>query len=516
MSDSSRPGGTVSARLARRVAETPEANAFLVESEGGRWQGLSWAEFGRRVARLRAALAAAGLKKGDRIALIAPVSLEWELLHHAALGLGAVVVGLDAHDLPARVAEMVELAGISAFATADPRVLEALRPQRLAAATFVLMLGHPASAGPPGVRCLDWNGLDALAENAANDAPPPVATDLATLIFTSGTTGAPKAIAYSHGQLVLAIDAICDAFAFVGAQARMLCWLPLSNLFQRVVNLAALRQGASTYLLADPRRVMEVVATVAPDIFVGVPRFYEKLYDGIRANIAAQPPGRARLANWAWDVGRRASRRRLEGRPLPPGLRLAQGLAERLVLRKIRAILGNRLRCMVTGSAPMPRLLLEEFHALGWIVLEAYGLSEDVMPMAMNRLDDFRFGTVGRPMPGNEVVIAADGTVKVRGPGLFAGYWADPGPPPFDAEGYYATGDLGRFDDEGYLSLTGRSGEMIKTSTGRRIAPAGIEAQLRGVPGLDQVLLVGNGRKALIALCTLAAPFPDAGARERF
>ncbi|MCY7289380.1 MAG: AMP-binding protein, partial [Cryobacterium sp.] len=162
---------------------------------------------------------------------------------------------------------------------------------------------------------------------------------------------------------------------------------------------------------------------------------------------------------------------------------------------------------------PTPKHLLEEFHALGWLVLEGYGLSENVLPMAMNRVDDFRFGTVGRPMRGNEIVVIEGEAIKVRGPGLFGGYLVDEDLTPFDAEGFFLTGDLGKLDDDGFLRVTGRSGDMIKTSTGRRVAPAGAEAQLRRVPGIDQALLVGNGRKCLVALCSCTQTGFDAGAR---
>lgn len=506
---------TVVRLLAQRVAQTPGAVAYRIENAAGGWDELSWGEFGTRVARLRRALRAAGLRRGDRLAVIAPVSFEWETLHHAALALGAVVIGMDGHDLPERIAVMADLADVSAWAVASAKPLARLSAARRGRARLLIALAPLEGAAVEGLPpATGWDDLFAAADAAADAGAPdrdPEPGDEATVIFTSGTTGAPKGIAYSHGQICLAVARIGEAFSFAGPESRLLCWLPLSNLFQRIVNLSAVRQGSATSLLADPRRVMEVVAKVEPEIFIGVPRFYEKLYDGIRTQIAAQPAWRRRIANWAWDVGRRAAAERPR-RSAPATL--AQRLAERAVLARVRAVMGTRLRCMVSGSAPMPRLLLDEFGALGWLVLEAYGLSENVVPMAMNRVDDYRHGSVGRPMPGNEIVIDGDGAVKVRGAGLFGGYLGEPAPPPFDADGYYRTGDLGRFDDDGYLYLSGRSGDMIKTSTGRRIAPAGIEARLSGLPGIDQVMVVGNGRKGLVALCTCVGG-DDAPARAR-
>lgn len=518
MNDLWASAGTVARLLELRVAQTPRAVAFRQEADNGRWQSVNWRQFSVRAESLRRAMYAAGLRKGDRLAIIAPVSLEWELLQHAALAMGAVVVGMDAHDLPERIAIMAELADITAFATVEMRLLSQVGADRLAGCRFLLHLGDPGKGGckqPRSARKLTWAELGAVGASTATVPDTPTSDDIAVIIFTSGTTGSPKGIAYSHAQVCLAVDVICNAFSFAGKHSRLLCWLPLSNLFQRIVNLAGMRNGATTYLLDDPRRIMEVVAAVSPDIFVGVPRFYEKLYDGLRENIAAQTPLRRRLIESAWDIGRRVSEYRLAGHKLPPRLALAHRIADRTILRRVRSFMGRRLRCMITGSAPTPRHLLEEFHALGWLVLEAYGLSENVVPMSMNRIDAFRFGTVGRPLRGNEIIVTEDGAIKVRGQGVFSGYLGGAERPPLDAEGFYPTGDLGRFEADGYLQLTARIGDLIKTSTGRRVAPSSVEAQLRGVSGLDQAIVIGAGRKCLVALCSRSSDNLDENDKSR-
>ena len=502
---------TVPALLAQRVAATPDAVAYRCENSAGDWVPVTWRAFSADVMRLRRGLHAMGLRSGDRLALIAPVSIEWELLHHAALSMGVVVVGLDGHDLPQRIADMARQAHVVAYATSDPRTLSHLDEDQWQRARLLLAWGatpasHELSGGRPFITRAE---LEAQADQVETELPWPSSADEATVIFTSGTTGTPKGIAYRHAQMVLAVTAIAEAFQFVGPEGRLLCWLPLSNLFQRMVNLAGMRQGAGTYLLSDPRRVMTVVGRVSPDIFVGVPRFYEKLYQGIRDSIAAQPAMRRRIVKWAWGVGRRVSRYRLSGQPAPLGWALMHWAADRMVLSRVRQVMGNRLQCMVTGSAPTPRYLLEEFHALGWLLLEAYGMSENVMPMAMNRIDGFRFGSVGRPLPGNRIVIGPDGVIWVQGQGLFSGYLHDGQAPATDAEGLYATWDLGAWDEEGFLYLTGRAGDLIKTSVGRRIAPAGVESHLRRVPGVDDALLIGNGKKYVVALCSCPDLEPD-------
>ena len=226
-------------------------------------------------------------------------------------------------------------------------------------------------------------------------------------------------------------------------------------------------------------------------------------------SIAARPALQRLAIELAWRIGRRVSRYQLDKRALPAWLAIAHHAADRVLLSRLRGVMGGRLRCMVTGSAPTPRYLLEEFHALGWLLLEAYGMSENVMPMAMNRIDDFRFGTVGRPLPGNQFVVGEGGDIKVKGLGLFGGYLGESVPLPVDADGFYATWDLGETDIDGYVRLTGRSADLIKTSVGRRIAPAPIEAHLRRVPMIDDAVLVGNGKKYVVALCSCGSFVPN-------
>jgi long-chain acyl-CoA synthetase len=336
------------------------------------------------------------------------------------------------------------------------------------------------------------------------EAGAPATDSPATLIYTSGTTGSPKAVLYSHRQILVAADAILESFPGLSAGENMLCWLPMAHLYQRMLNFAAAQRGAILCFVEDPRTIAECLRETNPEVFVGVPRVFEKIHDGIRNQAAAQSrPARALFA-WALKIGGECARRLRAGQTPSRTLRWKQRLADVLVLRRIRGLFGKNIRFLISGSAPLPAQLPEFFHALGLVTLEAYGVSENTVPLAANRPGDYRFGSVGRPFAANEIRLAADGEVLVRGPGLFRGYEGDrEADERFTADGFYQTGDLGRFDEDGYLWLKGRKSEIIKTSTGRKLSPFKIEGAYRKSPLIAQIAVFGDGRERPAALVVL-------------
>ena len=409
----------------------------------------------------------------------------------------SVVVGLDPHDRDEGlnvIAQRCELAGLvvqqsSWLARLQPEVRERLR--------WIVSL---ESTPTPGVTTLE-ELLGGTGDKPELDALAVHPDDPATIIFTSGTTGVPKGISYTHRQVIQALVSILEAFPEIGADTRLACWLPLSNLFQRIINAAAIGCGAQTFYVEDPRAIMRHVGTIEPHLFIGVPRFYEKLYAGMMEKVGQAPAWQRSLVAWALQVGDvHASLVRSGGTPSVWG-RWTHALADRIVLRRLRSIMGANLRFLVSGSAPMPRWLLERFHAMGLLILEAYGLSENVIPVAMNRLNAYRFGTVGLALRGSEVRVAKDGELLVRGPGVFKGYLGEERrDAQVDSDGYLASGDYATVDGEGFITLTGRKSEVFKTSTGRRIAPASIESALRQLPYVEHAAVFGAGRPFLVAV----------------
>ncbi|MCP4689795.1 MAG: AMP-binding protein, partial [Desulfobacterales bacterium] len=240
----------------------------------------------------------------------------------------------------------------------------------------------------------------------------------ATIIFTSGTTGDPKAISYTHGQLTLAARAIIRRAPEMPDQARSICWLPLASPFQRIINYCSIAGNWQTFIVPDPVTIMDRIQEIHPHFFASVPRFYEKVYENIRQKIDESPWWMRRAAAWALEIGRRRRVAEGKGAAAPLGLGVKHEIARRLLLDKLRRLMGRDIRFVLSGSAPMNRELLDKFHAMEWLILESYGVSENIVPIGMNTPDHYRFGSVGIPLEENHVKISPGGTVLMKGPGV--------------------------------------------------------------------------------------------------
>ncbi len=489
---------TLPQRLFERAHATPNATAYLRLAADGQWQPIGWIEVARKVRALAARFQALGIRHGDRVAIMLPCTPEWEYCQFAALAVGGVVVGLDAHDAPRNLRHILELTHPRAIVVADAGKLAWITDLGQAFDIAIVANGAP----PPDAHALPALLGTACADLAAPQAP--ASDDIATIVFTSGSAGLPKGIAYSHRQIILACNALSQRFGSVRDEARLVCWMPLSNLFQRVLNLFAVISGAQTFFVDRPDQIVRLLPGIRPTLFVGVPRFFEKLHDGINAQLDRQPRPLRAAIKAAWSVAQQLAVARREDRRAPLWCRAFGPVAHRM-LGRLRALMGPDLRFMVSGSAPLPRWLIERFDGLGWLVLEAYGTSENVVPIAVGTPESFRFGSVGRILPENEFRFADDGELLIRGPGVFSGhYLGDNGTDgPVDAEGYLHTGDFARLDADGFLWLEGRKSDIFKTSTGRRVAPVPIETELKKIGYVEHAIVAGGDRPYPIALVTL-------------
>ena len=498
---------TLPQRLRARASETPDDIAYLQMGLQGEWVETQWHEVLERVDALAANLVELGLRRGDHVVIMMPTSPLWEYCQLAILSAGGIVIGLDAHDAPRNIRHILELTQPRFVFAGSAEQLALISGNWMRPDVSIVASGAHASATPA-------HDLDRLLApcDKVTQYPPPAPDETATIVFTSGSTGQPKGIEYSHRQIVDACDQILQRFPGIGRDARLACWLPLSNLFQRMINFCALTCGARSYFVDRPEQIAQLLPQIAPSFFIGVPRFFEKLHAGILNAISIRPAPIRILVGLAWTVGSRAATARRQGRTPDLLTRALLPAADR-ILSKVRGAMGHNLQFMVSGSAPLPRWLAERFHGLGWLVLEAYGMSENVVPVAINSPEHYRFGSVGRPLPGNELRIADDKELLIRGPGIFKGYYADANDSsPIDAAGFLHTGDYARIDTDGYVWLEGRKSEVFKTSTGRRIAPAPIEGALKQIPYVEHAVMTGRDRPyplAILALDAHHAACPD-------
>jgi long-chain acyl-CoA synthetase len=475
--------------------------AYLHEVDG-EWRSVSWAEAARAVEELAGGLLALGVAKGDAFGLLARTSLEWAYFDFALALVGAVgapvyasssqrdvqyllqhsdAVGVLAEDDTQRA--KVDGMGLRHVLTFDD--LGALRAD-----------GRAYAAAHPG----------ALAERAASIGE----DDLFTFIYTSGTTGPPKACMIRHRNYYAMVqkgDELEERLSSPGDV--MLLYLPLAHNYGRLLHLSAAYIGYTIAFLSDPLRAGEELRRVRPTLFPSVPRVYEKIHTAVIAQFGELRGPRRRIADWSLDVGRRVSRLRQQGRPVPALLAAQHRIADRLVYAKVKERLGGRLRVANSGGAPLGREIAEFFHSLDILILEGYGLSEVTTAATVNRPSAYRFGTVGKPLPGVELRIEADGEILIRSNTVFAGYYHDEAATreTIDGEGFVHTGDVGHIDDDGFLVITDRKKDIIVTAGGKNVAPQNLENDLKAHRIVSQAVVIGDRRPYVAALVTVD---PDA------
>jgi len=493
------------AQLADVVFADHRANSDLVlfqRRSAGSWRPVTAAQFAADVRSLAAGFLAAGVQPGQGVALMAATSYEWTLVDYALWTVAAVPVPIYETSSAEQVRWVLEDAAPVAV------VVERETHRRLV---------EDVAEGLPGtlqVWQIDGGGLDRLREEGrgVDDAQlhgrrrAVRADDLATIIYTSGTTGRPKGCMLSHGNLLYEARAALDGLQKMFGQqdGSTLLFLPLAHVFARVIQIACVERGVRLAHSSDLPGLPEDLAALQPTFLLAVPRTFELVYN--RAQQRAQAQGRGRIFDWAERTAVAYSRALDDGRP-GWRLRLAHGLADRLVYGRLRAALGGRVSHALSGGAPLGVRLGHFLRGVGMTVLEGYGLTETSAAATVNRPDRVKIGTVGPPLPGVEIRIADDGEILIRGPILFRGYWRNEQATreTLTADGWLRTGDVGAVDEDGFLTISGRKKELIVTAGGKNLAPAPLEDRLRADPLISQVVVVGNQRPYAAALITLDA-----------
>jgi long-chain acyl-CoA synthetase len=328
--------------------------------------------------------------------------------------------------------------------------------------------------------------------------------DIATIVYTSGTTGPPKGVVQTHGNHMATLRSSEQTLRVAEGDVHLL-FLPLAHSFGRLESFAGVYRGLTTAFAESIDRLGQNLPEVRPHFICSVPRVFEKVYASVMTKAEAGSPVKKKIFHWAVGVGKQVSQLKQARKPVPTGLGVQCRIADKLVFSKMQAALGGRLRFAVSGGAPLAREIAEFFHAAGILILEGYGLTETCPSLTFNRLDNFKFGSVGQAQPGVELKIAPDGEILGRGANIAQGYFKKPEATAevFLRDGWFATGDIGTIDSEGFLFITDRKKDLIVTAGGINIAPQNIENLLKGDPFISQAMVHGDKRPYPVALITL-------------
>jgi long-chain acyl-CoA synthetase len=473
---------------------------YLAESNGD-WTPVPLAEAARRVDELANGLLALGIRKGDSFGILAGTRVEWCLFDFALALVGGVTAPVYANSSPEDCRYVLahsDAVGVLVEDEAQLAKIEAVRGE-LAALEHVLTFGDLDKLAERG-RAFAAEQPDALADAESRIGD----DDLFTFIYTSGTTGPPKACKILHRNYYEMAKAVHET-ADIRENDLLLLYLPLAHNYGRLTHLLAPMAGYTIAFCADPYAVADALLKVRPTLFPSVPRVYEKIHTAVLARFDEATGLRQRIISWALDVGRRVSVLRQQGHAVPRGLTAQHRLADRLVYSKVKQRLGGRLRRGISGGAPLAVEILEFFHALDILILEGYGLTECTTGATSNRDDSFKFGTVGKALPGWELRLAEDGELFIRSPTVFAGYYKDAEATAaiLDEDGWLATGDIAAIDDDGFVTITDRKKDILVTAGGKNVAPQNLENELKTSRFISQALVVGDRRPYVAALITL-------------
>ena len=503
-----------------RAAQRGGKTAHMVKRDGA-WHEISWQELSDIVRHAARGLLTLDLQAGDRVAILSDSRAEWVQCDLGIMAAGGITVPIYASSTPDQAAYILQNSGAVGMFIDTSAQLEKILSVRDQVPTLkhIVMIADKPSAPDESIMMLtdliqrgrDDDNQGAVLEERLKGLTP---DHEATYVYTSGTTGPPKGVVQTHGNHLFMMES-CGALTDLGEGDVNLLFLPLAHSFARLESFLGFYIGWTTAFAESIDALAQNMREVRPMLVMSVPRVYEKVYAGVQAGVAGSALKQA-IFNWSVGVGRQASRLQQQGRSLPLGLRLKQDLAHRLVFHKLHAALGGRLRYFVSGGAPLAREIAEFFHAAGLLILEGYGLTETCPALTANRYDNFKFGTVGLPVPGIELRLGDDGEILARGPNIARGYYQRPEATAevFLDDGWFATGDIGEIDADGFLSITDRKKDLLVTAGGKNVAPQNIENLLKGDALISQAMVYGDRRPFLTAVLTLDVDAATAYARD--
>lgn len=493
------PQANITDLLVERVKATPNLALFAVP-EGDGWRDITAADFQKQVVALAKGFVAGGIEPGDKVGFIARTTYEWTLVDFALFYAGAVMVPIYETSSSAQITWNLTDSGAIAVITELPdhsaRVAEARPELPLIRSAWEMHSGDLDKLIAEGASVSD----DEIERrrNIANGA------DIATLIYTSGSTGRPKGCVLTHSNFVeLARNSAKSLHEVVETPgASTLLFITTAHVFARFISILDIHAGVKTGHQPDTKQLLPALGSFKPTFLLAVPRVFEKVYNS--AEQKAEAGGKGKIFRAAAHTAIEHSRLQQEGKKIPLGTKIKFALFDRLVYSKLRTAMGGNVTYAVSGSAPLGPRLGHFFHSLGVTILEGYGLTETTAPATVNLATKSKIGTVGPVLPGVGIRLADDGEIQVRGINVFKEYWRNPEATAATFDGdWFKTGDIGAFDSEGFLTITGRKKEIIVTAGGKNVSPAALEDPIRANPIVGQVVVVGDQKPFIAALVTL-------------
>jgi len=472
----------------------------------GQWSQYTYLQMASAIEELAAGLVAQDIKRGDRVGIFAPNMPEWLIADYAGLSIGAITVPLYATNTEEQVTGIANNSGMKLLLVGSEEeynVASKILDSCPSIENLVIMDERfiPKENGVLAFSDLlhknpDESIIADIKQRRIDMSP----DDLATIIYTSGTTGEPKGVQLTHNNFVNQHTTLDSRFEVNGTDTS-LCFLPLSHVYERSWSIYVFLAGAANTILSDPKQVIETLAEVRPTVMVSAPRLYDKVHAAIISKVETAPPVRRKLFHWALGVGQEYWLAHYADEKISGGLKFKYGLADKLVLTKIRNLMGGPKNFLSSGGAALDRSVEDFFLKIGLLICQGYGLTETAPMLTCNSPGDFKFGTVGKPIDGVEVRIADTGEIQVKGPNVTSGYF---GKPEATAEsftdGWFRTGDIGHIDEDGFLLITDRIKDLIITAGGKNIAPQRIETLVGKDHYIDQLAVIGDKQKFISAI----------------
>ncbi|MBF0102028.1 MAG: long-chain fatty acid--CoA ligase [Desulfobacterales bacterium] len=482
----------------------------------GQWESATWNEYYQRARTVGLALYDIGIKKGDRVALLSENRLEWLYTDMGVLGIGGCVVPIYTTLLADEIEYIVQHSGAKVIVVEDRQQLNKVLGliEKCPSLERIVVIEKDDIYEPhyfltPFDALMEqgqqlFSSNPARFETLASDVNP---EDLATIVYTSGTTGTPKGAMVTHKNIMAVIhslDAIRPRYAT--DQDNSVPFLPLSHVFERAAgHFYGMYVGVTASYAGGINTILDDFKEKRPTIVLAVPRVCEKVYQRILARVKSQPFLQQQMFYWGQKIGIKMSEYREKKQTPPLLLQAKYKFVYELIFKKLNEALGGRVRWMTASGAPTSRDILLFFNAAGIMVIEGYGMTECFAPATMSRLDDYKIGTVGKPLPNVDIKIDTDGEILVKGENVFTGYWKleEATKEAFNEQGYFKTGDIGQFDEDGFLMITDRKKDLIITSGGKNIAPQKIEGIFKFDPLFSNMIVIGERKKFLSALLTI-------------